>query len=607
MNFEELGLCPELLKGIEEKGYKKATPIQAKAVPAVLNGSDVLGGAQTGTGKTAAFALPILELLSRYSTESLAPRALILTPTRELSDQVGESFTSYGKYLDLKSTKIFGGVKFSPQQSNLEKGTDIVIATPGRLMDHIRQKTIDLSHIKILVLDEADRMLDMGFINDIKEIIESLPWKRQNLLFSATYGSDIENLAQTVLTKPIAIEVTKRNTAAEEVEQRIHFVDKKQRFDLLAHLIKEGSWYQVLIFVKTKHGAERLNSQLLKSGIPSSAIHGDKSQGARSRALKQFKTGDLQALVATDVAARGIDLHDLSHVVNFELPQIPEDYIHRIGRTGRAGKSGIAISLVSFSEKNQLKKIEKILKYTIPQSLIEGFEPKHDINKDLKKDKTSESMKEKIIDNKRSRSLKQKTSRTPKPKSKSGRESDKQGSNSSRSSRPKFKSTRSNDQHGGQTRSDKSRSRSSRQEERKDNRNSNSRSGKPGSRNSRTDDSRSRNIRTGKPDSRPSRSDDNRSRNTRTGKPDSRPSRSDDNRSRNTRTGKPGSRPSKSSESRSRTTRSEKTGFSGSRSNGNKSRTSKSERSGPKPFKSNGSRNSNKGKSFNKNHTSKKR
>ncbi|MDA3811663.1 MAG: DEAD/DEAH box helicase [Spirochaetaceae bacterium] len=498
MKFEELGLSPEVLKGVESKGYKKATPIQAQAIPLILEGKDLLGGAQTGTGKTAAFALPILELLSRYKQESPAPRALILTPTRELADQVSISFSTYGQFVDLKITKLFGGVKMNPQIENLKKGTDIVIATPGRLMDHVNQKNIDLSNIKILVLDEADRMLDMGFINDIKDIVESLTRNRQTLLFSATYGNDIENLAGQVLKNPVSVEVTKRNAAASEVQQIVHYIDKKHRFDLLAHLITEGCWYQVLVFVKTKHGAERLTSQLLKAGIPSSSIHGDKSQGARSRALREFKSGDLQALVATDVACRGIDLHDLSHVVNFELPQIPEDYIHRIGRTGRAGKSGVAISLVSYTEKNQLKKIEKILKYEIPQSVVEGFEPKHDIDKDLKKGKDTYELKETIKDNKRSRGTKVKTSRTPKVNT------ERRGG-TSEPKRSRFKSTRSSDQHGVQARSNKP-FKSNRTKDKQDNssRPSNSRTGR--------DDNRSSSSRPGS--SRPGR-DDSRSSSSR--------------------------------------------------------------------------------------------
>ncbi len=536
MTFEQLELNPKLLKGIAEKGYKTVTPIQAKAIPVVLEGKDLLGGAQTGTGKTAAFALPIMDLLSRREVETLKPRALVLVPTRELCEQVGESFRVYGKFLDLRITTLFGGAKINPQVTSLKNGSDILVATPGRLMDHIKQKNVDLSDIKYLILDEADRMLDMGFINDIRTIIENLPYNHQNLLFSATYGSDIEELAKVILKDPVMIEVAKRNAAAEEVEQIIHFVDKGDRFDLLEHLIKDGMWYQVLIFVKTKHGADRLNSQLLKAGIPSSAIHGDKSQGSRTRSLKKFKTGDLQALVATDLAARGIDLHDLSHVVNFELPQIPEDYIHRIGRTGRAGKKGIAISLVSFTEKTQLKKIEKILKYTIPQSVVEGFEPKHDIIKELNKEK--ENLKDNIKDNKRSRGLKQKTSRTPRTAPKGeDRSSNETKYTKNSSGKPRFKSTRSSDQHGGQTLSEKPRFKSSRSEE---NRHSKSRSGKPGFKSSRSDENRSGSSRPGKPGFKSSRSDENRSGSSRPGKPGFKSSRSDENRSGSSRPGKPG-------------------------------------------------------------------
>ncbi len=379
MKFEKLALLPEILKAVEEKGYTDTTPIQSRAVPAALAGRDILGGAQTGTGKTAAFALPTLHLLEKSLGEGASPRALVLAPTRELADQVAESFKEYGKYLDLIVRKVTGGAKMSAQHSNLAAGCDILIATPGRLMDHITRDSVDLSKIEILILDEADRMLDMGFINDIKTIIGTLKQKSQNLLFSATYGHDVEQLARKILDNPMAVEVAKRNSAASDVKQVLHWVDRGQRFDLLLHLIQEQQWYQALVFVKTKHSADRVASDLMKAKIPAAAIHGDKSQGARNRALKNFKSGDLQILVATDVAARGIDLHDMSHVVNFELPQIPEDYIHRIGRTGRAGKSGVAISLVSFSEKNQLLKIEKILKSQIPVEVIPGFEPKHDV------------------------------------------------------------------------------------------------------------------------------------------------------------------------------------------------------------------------------------
>ncbi|MCK5197385.1 MAG: DEAD/DEAH box helicase [Spirochaetales bacterium] len=375
MEFEELGLKPELLRAADSKGYKTTTPIQAQAIPAIIKGKDVLGGAQTGTGKTAAFALPILNRLSNTTTKSRHPRALILTPTRELADQVGESFINYGKYLSLRSIKIYGGVKINPQITNLRNGTDIVIATPGRLLDHLQQKTINLSGIETLVLDEADRMLDMGFINDIKKILRFLPSDRQNLLFSATFGNNIKALAKGILKDPVSVEVAKRNSAADKVEQLIHYVDKNQKRHLLAHLIKEGTWYRVLIFVKTKHGANRLTSQFNKEGIPSAAIHGNKSQAARTRALQSFIRGDIQALIATDVAARGLHLEDLSHVVNFDLPNIPEDYIHRIGRTGRAGKSGIAISLVSHEDKQHLQKIERLLKNTVPVGRVDSFKP----------------------------------------------------------------------------------------------------------------------------------------------------------------------------------------------------------------------------------------
>lgn len=375
MIFEELGLNPELLRAVSSRGYKTPTPIQAQSIPAILNGKDILGGAQTGTGKTAAFALPILSKLNEKRTGKKDPRALILTPTRELADQVGESFIDYGKYLDLNAVKIYGGVKINPQIANLRSGTDIVIATPGRLLDHLQQKTISLSSIEILVLDEADRMLDMGFIRDIQKIIGFLPKHRQNLMFSATYGNDIKALAKGILRDPVSVEVTKRNAAADKVEQAVHFIDKNQKRHLLAHLIKEETWYRVLVFVKTKHGANRLTSQLSRAGIPSAAIHGNKSQAARGRALKNFIKGDTQALIATDVAARGLHLEDLSHVVNFDLPNISEDYIHRIGRTGRAGKSGIAISLVSSEDKQHLKKIEKLLKASIPVLTAKGFKP----------------------------------------------------------------------------------------------------------------------------------------------------------------------------------------------------------------------------------------
>jgi ATP-dependent RNA helicase RhlE len=374
MKFQTLGLVSELCAAVESRGYREPTPIQAGAIPAILDKKDVLGGAQTGTGKTAAFALPMLQLLEKPLNS--APRALILTPTRELAEQVAESFIAYGRHLHLKVLKIYGGVPIKPQIRSLSRGIDIVVATPGRLLDHVQQRTIDLSNIDILVLDEADRMLDMGFINDIKAVLRLLKKpSRQTLMFSATYAKDVEKLALSILKNPVRVEVAKRNAAAEDVRQRVYFVDRAGKLDLLVHLIREGSWYQVLIFVRTKHGADRLAKKLNKADIPSAAIHGDKKQGARTRALDNFKKGDLQALIATDIAARGIDLVDLSHVVNFDLPQQAEDYVHRIGRTGRAGKSGDAISFVMPEEMKKLNEIERVVKTSIPAKTVAGFEP----------------------------------------------------------------------------------------------------------------------------------------------------------------------------------------------------------------------------------------
>jgi len=373
MKFEDFGLHTDLVDAIKKKGYNLPTKIQEGAIPGILKGQDILGGSQTGTGKTAAFALPILHNLNEKESHSKLPRALVVTPTRELAQQVSESFNSYGSNLKLVTATIYGGVKIGSQISTLKNGADIIIATPGRLLDHINQGTIKLSSIEVFVLDEADRMLDMGFINDIKKIIHKLPSKRQNLMFSATFDSNIRVLAESILQNPISVEVTKRNSAADKISQIVHLVEKGEKTDVLKHLIKTGNWYQVLIFVKTKHGANRLSKMLYKDGIPCAAIHGDKSQGARTRALKDFKKGDLQALIATDIAARGLHLEDLSHVVNYDLPQVCEDYIHRIGRTGRAGKSGIAISLVSKEEMSQLKKIEKLLKNDIKIHKIKGY------------------------------------------------------------------------------------------------------------------------------------------------------------------------------------------------------------------------------------------
>jgi ATP-dependent RNA helicase RhlE len=378
MSFDSLGLSEPLVRAVNELGYSSPTPIQTQAIPAVLNGGDLLAGAQTGTGKTAGFTLPILQRLNSMPPAAggkRVVRALILTPTRELAAQVEESVRAYGKYLKLKSTVMFGGVGINPQIDALKRGIDIVVATPGRLLDHMQQKTIDLSHLEILVLDEADRMLDMGFIHDIKRVLAKLPPKRQNLLFSATFSDEIKALADNLLDSPALIEVARRNTTAETVAQKIHPVDRDRKRELLTHLIRQHNWFQVLVFTRTKHGANRLAEQLTKDGISALAIHGNKSQSARTRALAEFKDGTLQVLVATDIAARGIDIDQLPHVVNFDLPNVPEDYVHRIGRTGRAGATGEAVSLVCVDELQLLKDIEKLIKRPVPQEVIAGFEP----------------------------------------------------------------------------------------------------------------------------------------------------------------------------------------------------------------------------------------
>ncbi|MFM9912175.1 MAG: DEAD/DEAH box helicase [Methylophilaceae bacterium] len=380
MSFASLGLSEEIVRAVSERGYTEPTPIQAQAIPAVLSGGDLLAGAQTGTGKTAGFTLPILHRLSDKSvkgpSEGRPPvRALILTPTRELAAQVEESVREYGKYLKLTSMVMFGGVNINPQITKLRSRVDILVATPGRLLDHIGQRTLDLSKVEILVLDEADRMLDMGFIRDIKKILALLPKKRQNLLFSATFSDEIKALADGLLDNPAMIEVARRNATAELISQKIYLVDREKKRDLLAHLITEHNWHQVLVFTRTKHGANRLAEQLDKGGIPALAIHGNKSQSARTKALKEFKDGSLQVLVATDIAARGIDIIELPHVVNYELPNVPEDYVHRIGRTGRAGSEGEAISLVCVDEHKLLKDIERVTKRELPREIVTGFEP----------------------------------------------------------------------------------------------------------------------------------------------------------------------------------------------------------------------------------------
>ena len=376
MLFKELGLSAELLRAVEENGYSEATPIQQKAIPLILTGVDVLAGAQTGTGKTAGFTLPLLDRLQQTRTPGpRRVRALILTPTRELAAQVGESVRTYGRHMQFKSTAVFGGVSANTQIAKFRNGLDIVVATPGRILDHAQQKAIDLSSVEILVLDEADRMLDMGFIRDIKKIFAFLPKKRQNLLFSATFSDEIRRLANDLLNKPTEIQAATRNKPAERVNQLVHPVDKSRKRELLSFRIGADNLQQVLVFTRTKHGANRLASQLITDGITASAIHGNKSQGARTRALAEFKAGKVRVLVATDIAARGLDIEKLPTVVNYELPNVPEDYVHRIGRTARAGQEGQAISLVCVDENKLLADIERLLAFKIEKQVLPGYEP----------------------------------------------------------------------------------------------------------------------------------------------------------------------------------------------------------------------------------------
>ncbi len=379
MTFNELGLHPALLSAVAKEGYSIPTPIQQRAIPAVLTGTDLLAAAQTGTGKTAAFVLPILHRLATVpSHPKRQPRVLVLTPTRELAAQVAESVATYGAHLHLRHAVIFGGVGHQPQVDAFKRGLDIVIATPGRLLEHANDRTADLSHVETFILDEADRMLDMGFIHDIKKVLKMLPAKRQNLLFSATFSDEIRSLAKQFLTNPQEIDIAPRNTTVESVAQKITMVEQRHKRELLVHLIKQGDWQQVLVFARMKHGANRICDHLNANGIGAAALHGNKSQSARTKALADFKANRIRVLVATDIAARGIDIDNLPHVVNFELPNVPEDYVHRIGRTGRAGLKGEALSLVASDERQELKDIQRVIKREIPVLIVEGFTPRND-------------------------------------------------------------------------------------------------------------------------------------------------------------------------------------------------------------------------------------
>jgi ATP-dependent RNA helicase RhlE len=380
MTFDSLGLSPEILRAVRERGYLEPTPVQVQGIPHVLAGRDLMARAQTGTGKTAAFVLPILERLKAQANTSFSParhpvRALIVTPTRELAVQVQESVRAYGRHVPLRSTVIYGGVPMPPQQKALLGGIEILVATPGRLMDHAGSRTVNLSQVEILVLDEADRMLDMGFIDDIRKIIAMLPPKRQNLMFSATFSAEIRRLAQGILNDPAQVDVAPMVSAAESVDQIVYLVDKDRKRELLAWLVRKRDLRQVLVFCRTKHMAARLASQLDRDGVEATAIHGDRTQPERERALEAFKSGEVRVLVATDVAARGLDIEALPQVVNFELPMHAQDYVHRIGRTGRAGMQGHAISLVCFEEEEELKAINRLLKRDLPLRIIDGFEP----------------------------------------------------------------------------------------------------------------------------------------------------------------------------------------------------------------------------------------
>ncbi|MFW5926585.1 MAG: DEAD/DEAH box helicase [Wenzhouxiangella sp.] len=385
MNFDSLGLRAELLRAVREQGYTQATPVQCKAIPVVLAGQDVMASAQTGTGKTAAFTLPLLQRLCEQPGRKRRLRALILAPTRELAAQVHENLRAYGRHLDIHSLEVFGGVNINPQITRLKRGVDVLIATPGRLIDHMQRGTVDLSSIETLILDEADRMLDMGFRPAIERIVKTLPKKRQTLLFSATFSKDITKMAGQYLVDPVRIETAPPNSTVDAIAQQAFRVDQKRKREVLSFLIGSNNWQQVLVFTRTKHGANRLARQLETDGLPAAAIHGNKSQGARTRALSEFKKNKVRVLVATDIAARGLDIDQLPHVVNYDIPNVPEDYVHRIGRTGRAGREGLAVSLVAGSEHGLFEDIRKLVKTNIPTYGVEGYEPTEPLSRDAGK------------------------------------------------------------------------------------------------------------------------------------------------------------------------------------------------------------------------------
>ncbi|CAM3518826.1 DEAD/DEAH box helicase [Parendozoicomonas haliclonae] len=432
MSFMSLGLSLPILKAVEEKGYTTPSPIQAQAIPAVLDGKDVMAAAQTGTGKTASFTLPLLERLTKGPRpKNNQARALVLTPTRELAAQVADSVEAYGKNLQLSSTVVFGGVKINPQMMRLRRGVDILVATPGRLLDLYQQNAIRFEQLEVLVLDEADRMLDMGFINDIRKILRLLPQKRQNLMFSATFSEEIRSLAKTIVNNPVEISVTPPNATARSVEQWIHPVDKKQKPALLLKLITSNRWEQVLVFSKTKHGANKLVRYLDSYGVKAAAIHGNKSQGARTKALADFKSGEINVLVATDIAARGLDISQLPQVVNFDLPQVAEDYVHRIGRTGRAGATGTAISLVCAEEFKLLSDIERLTQQLLDRKMYPGYEPR-----------------ESVPESRLQRPLKPKKPKKPKQPRDNTEEFSTRPQNTERSRKPSFKNGKSNNGNG---------------------------------------------------------------------------------------------------------------------------------------------------------------